>query len=769
MELRAYQKECIDTVNNLPEGSRSVVVLATGLGKTVVAANFDFGGRVLWLSHRDELVRQPEKYFKDSGLTYGIEKAEQHANGEDIVSASIQSISRENRLSTFDPNEFSMIICDEAHHAAAPTYRKVLDYFHPKKLIGLTATPNRGDGVRLSDVFDSICFVKDLKWGIQNGYLSRVRCMRVQANFDMDNIKKTAGDFTLSDMEREMKDSDDHLVVAKAYLETCLPEKRQTLIYCPTIKICETVLKTIRLNLPEEERKTIQMLSDKTDHEERAGILSDYKEGKVHCIVNCMILTEGTDLPETSAIINNRPTANDTLYQQIIGRGTRIAEGKEYCLIIDIIGENTRAKSICTAPTLFGVDPDLVPEKIIKSLEDRDLLEACEEITEEHAKKVKNVHLVKEMIDIFTQERIDIIEKNRKNGCDVIADEYAKTLEQQTSDIDFGDLVVTKQPYHNHRYQISATFHGKIWFSEPDILGNTVMEYDIPAHELNSTTDACFISDKMKMTEAIQFTSDFLEYVAPEYYASCWSKKARMVMDKSSATEKQIWRVDSEYPHIAKHKITKRQASDLINLNLDIQELTIKKHQLEIAEADESKKRRGKNLEKWLAKKDMEEKAENEETERKKQAFEKLYSDYQINIGRKKKIRAEKEAEMRKLIGKTAPVTLFMDYSYEVDTPHPSERQLGFLSSLVAKCTQRGFVFDVEPNPIALKLDMWHTGFLINYMKRFADLPSAPDGLQFECNLLEYIVEIKKIPNIRPKQIVCTYVVKKREDEGEDA
>ena len=110
-----------------------------------------------------ELVRQPEKYFKDSGLTYGIEKAEQHSNGEDIVSASIQSISRDNRLSTFDPNEFSMIICDEAHHAAAPTYRKVLDYFHPKKLIGLTATPKRGDGARLSDVFDDICFVKDLK------------------------------------------------------------------------------------------------------------------------------------------------------------------------------------------------------------------------------------------------------------------------------------------------------------------------------------------------------------------------------------------------------------------------------------------------------------------------------------------------------------------------------------------------------------------------------------------------------------------------------
>ena len=769
MELRAYQKECIDTVNKLPEGSRSVVVLATGLGKTVVAANFDFGGRVLWLSHRDELVRQPEKYFKDSGLTYGIEKAEQHSNGEDIVSASIQSISRDNRLSTFDPNEFSMIICDEAHHAAAPTYRKVLDYFHPKKLIGLTATPKRGDGARLSDVFDDICFVKDLKWGIQNGYLSPIRCMRVQANFDMDNIKKTAGDFTLSDMEKEMEDSDDHLVVAKAYLETCIPENRQTLIYCPTIKVCETVFKTIRFNLPEEERGTVQMLSDKTDHEERTKILSDYKEGKVHCIVNCMILTEGTDLPETSAIINNRPTANDTLYQQIVGRGTRIAEDKEYCLIIDIVGENTRAKSICTAPTLFGVDPDLVPEKVIRSLEDRDLLEACEEITEEHARKVKNVHLVKEMIDIFTQERVDIIEKNKKKGYDAVADEYAKTLENQISDIDFGDIVVTKQPYQNHRYQISATFHGKIWFSEPDMIGNTIMEYDIPANELNSTTDVCFISDKMKMTDAIQFTTDFLDYIVPDFYASCWSKKAREVMDKSPATEKQIWRVESEYWNVTKHKITKRQASDLINLNLDIQDLEVKKRQLEMAEEDGNKKRRGKILEKWLAKKEMEEKAEKEEIEEKKKAFEKLYHDYQGNIARKKKIRKEKEEKLRSMIGKSVSVNIDMDYDYEVDTPHPSEKQLGFLSSLIAKCEQHGFVFDIEPSPTALKLDMWHTGFLINYMKQFSNLPSAPVELQFKCNLLEYIVEIKKIPEIKPTKIVCTYLVEEKTDDSETA
>ena len=238
-------------------------------------------------------------------------------------------------------------------------------------------------------------------------------------------------------------------------------------------------------------------------------------------------------------------------------------------------------------------------------------------------------------------------------------------------------------------------------------------------------------------------------------------------MDKSPATEKQIWRVESEYWNVTKHKITKRQASDLIKLNLDIQDLEVKKRQLEMAEEDGNKKRRGKILEKWLAKKEMEEKAEKEEIEEKKKAFEKLYHGYQGNIARKKKIRKEKEEKLRSMIGKSVSVNIDMDYDYEVDTPHPSEKQLGFLSSLVTKCEQHGFVFDIEPSPTALKLDMWHTGFLINYMKQFSNLPSAPAELQFKCNLLEYIVEIKKIPKIKPTKIECMYVIEEKTNEDE--
>ena len=155
MELRPYQKECIETIEAQPPGAY-LCQMATGMGKTVTFANIPrHGERMLILSHREELVEQPRKYFDCS---YGVERAGSRSDGEVVVSASVQSLAR--RLDRYDPQDFGLIICDEAHHAAASTYRKIFDYFQPEKLIGFTATPNRGDKVRLDDIFSRFCVGK---------------------------------------------------------------------------------------------------------------------------------------------------------------------------------------------------------------------------------------------------------------------------------------------------------------------------------------------------------------------------------------------------------------------------------------------------------------------------------------------------------------------------------------------------------------------------------------------------------------------------------
>ena len=171
LELRDYQQECVDIINALDSGSYLVAV-ATGLGKTVIFSHIQRRGRMLILSHREELVWQPKKYFD---CTFGVEQAAHHSDGEEVVSASVQSLIR--RLDAFPPDAFDIIITDEAHHAVAESYRKIYAHFKPRLHIGFTATPNRADNVKLGEIYSSIIFERNLKWGIRHEYLSNIRCM----------------------------------------------------------------------------------------------------------------------------------------------------------------------------------------------------------------------------------------------------------------------------------------------------------------------------------------------------------------------------------------------------------------------------------------------------------------------------------------------------------------------------------------------------------------------------------------------------------------
>ena len=150
---RPYQIECEKAIEEAGNG-RHLVVLATGLGKTVIFTHLEGMGRTLILSHRDELVRQPEKYY-EGRVTFGVEKAGDTATDEDVVSASVQSLMQDSRLNKYQHDAFETIIVDEAHHAAAPSYQKILKHFSgAKRILGFTATPKRGDRVGLQSAFD---------------------------------------------------------------------------------------------------------------------------------------------------------------------------------------------------------------------------------------------------------------------------------------------------------------------------------------------------------------------------------------------------------------------------------------------------------------------------------------------------------------------------------------------------------------------------------------------------------------------------------------
>lgn len=380
LTLRDYQQECIHTITNQPPG-RYLVQMATGLGKTVTFANIPRQGRVLLLSHREELVRQPVKYYD---CPVGIEKGPTRSNGEEVVSASVSSMV--NRLERFAPDAFDMVICDEAHHAAAKTYRKIFNYFTPRLLLGFTATPSRGDKVRLDDIFEDIIFQRDLRWGIQNGYLSDILCKRVNIGYDLRGVHTTRGDYAPGELEEAMEGTAD--AIAQAYREHAVGA---TLIFAVSVNQAREIARRIP--------GAVVVTGETPD---RASIIERFTAGEIPCIVNVMVFTEGTDIPRVETVIIARPTQSEALYIQMVGRGLRQYPGKERMVLIDCVGITGKA-SLCTAPTLIGLDMTNVPARKQEEIEGAlfDLPMKITAATDCPESWIKNV----EIVDLWAQEQ----------------------------------------------------------------------------------------------------------------------------------------------------------------------------------------------------------------------------------------------------------------------------------------------------------------------------------------------------------------------------
>ena len=272
LKLRDYQKEVLEIINNLKSGSY-LIQMATGLGKTATFTNIKRKGRVLVLAHREELVTQPIKYYN---CPVGIEMANRHSNGEEVVIASVMSLTH--RLDKFKPDEFDMIIIDEAHHAAAKSYKKIINYFKPRLLLGFTATPNRGDNVRLDDVFQKIIFQKDLKWAIQNKYLTDIECLRVNIGYDISKVARRMGDFATGELDKAMNTDILNGAIAEAYQKYA---KGQTLIFATSVEHAQNIAKLID-----------GAIAVTADTKNRAQLIQKFTNREIPVLVNCMIFTE---------------------------------------------------------------------------------------------------------------------------------------------------------------------------------------------------------------------------------------------------------------------------------------------------------------------------------------------------------------------------------------------------------------------------------------------------------------------------------------------
>ena len=367
MELRPYQIEANKHIQEEWENgnNKTLLVLPTGLGKTVTFSDLtktlvSKGERVLIMAHRGELLDQAaDKLFKVTGLKTAVEKAHDTAENSfyRVTVGSVQTLMREKRLKRFKPDHYDTIIVDEAHHIMASSYQSVLDYFSSAKVLGVTATADRTDKKNLGQYFDSLAYEYSLPDAIKNGYLSPMKALTIPLKIDLSGVSMTAGDFKASDVGSAL---DPYLYqIADEMVKYC--SNRKTVIFLPLV----ATSKKFRDILNKKGFKAAEVNGESKD---RAEILADFDAGKYNVLCNSMLLTEGWDSPEVDCVIMLRPTKSRPLYVQCIGRGLRLAEGKEDCLILDFLWHTERHELVHPA-NLIAKDDEIAAKMTEKMAE----------------------------------------------------------------------------------------------------------------------------------------------------------------------------------------------------------------------------------------------------------------------------------------------------------------------------------------------------------------------------------------------------------------
>jgi len=391
--------------------NRCLIKKPTGVGKTVwfAALMKEFprlrawleqfpppNRRMLVIAHREELLDQAAEKIRAANphVVVSIEQGSRKATRfADVVIASIQTLAAPNskfhRLEALmSRGTFRLVVCDEAHHAAASTYRSAFvrlgflpqglssedsnidqatledvekmttalgewDQQAPKDrlLVGVTATPNRSDAIGLGCVFQSIAYSYALKQAIADGWLVPIEPWVIETGASLDHVGLNRGDFNQRQLAEAVNSEWRNTLAVSAWHERAfgLP----TIAFTVDVAHAYAVAEAFRAR-----GVTAAAVSGKTDKDERRQILADYRAGRITVIANCMILTEGTDLPLTECILHLKPTQSATLYEQMTGRGLRIHPGKTRCVVIDLV-DVARRHSLQAAPVLYGLPPGL--------------------------------------------------------------------------------------------------------------------------------------------------------------------------------------------------------------------------------------------------------------------------------------------------------------------------------------------------------------------------------------------------------------------------
>lgn len=416
-------------------------MLATGLGKTVIFAHIIktmLPKRTLVIAHRAELIYQArEKIEKAVGVHCEIEMADQVASTSlfhrtPVVVATVQTMMSKGRLERFKPQDFGVIVIDEAHHGTAATYRRIIDYFKCNdqiRVLGVTATPDRADEEALGQVFQSVAFEYDILSGVENGWLVDVtQQFCTVKSLDFSHVRTTCGDLNGSDLAEVMEAEDNIQGVCQPTLEVMhglVPHSldktpvgdwgqvlkkikpRRTIVFTASVVQAEACCNILNRAVP----GMAEWVCGATEKKKRAEILERFAHGRTAVVCNCGVLTEGFDNPGVEVIIMARPTKSRSLYAQMVGRSTRPLPGvvdglgskeerlsaikastKPYCRIIDFVGNSGKHKLMTALDILGGKVSDKAVERALKRVQKEGKpVRVCRTLTKEEVDMKREV------------------------------------------------------------------------------------------------------------------------------------------------------------------------------------------------------------------------------------------------------------------------------------------------------------------------------------------------------------------------------------------
>lgn len=361
LELKEHQREALQALEEMRQRHETIALLyhATGTGKTVTAVSDAkrCGGPVLFVAHTQELVEQAARTFRElwPEVTVGVYMDSVKEPDAHVVCGSVQSVAL--HLEDFPEDRFSYLIVDEAHHATADTYQKVLHWFKPAFTLGLTATPERMDDKNILEIFRNTAHRLDIQTAVELGELVPVRGIRIHTNVDLTKVRFNGVQYNIRELENKIYVPERNRLIVRTWLDYV--KGKPTVVFCASVKHAEEVAELFR-----EEGVAAAAVRGGMKRSERQEFTDRFAAGKIQVLCACDLLNEGWDCPSIEVLFMARPTMSKVLYTQQLGRGMRLSPGKACLTVFDFVDNASLYNQPFSLHRLFQVR-DYRPGKLV--------------------------------------------------------------------------------------------------------------------------------------------------------------------------------------------------------------------------------------------------------------------------------------------------------------------------------------------------------------------------------------------------------------------